>query len=175
MYCPQCGRPIEARAADEIIGDIMALPQGAKFMVMAPLVELQKGTHQDKFKKLKAEGFARVRVNGEFYTLDDVPTLDKNKKHSIDLVVDRLVNKEGIRGRLADSVELALRYGEGRLVLHEPGQGRRRAGCRHRAFHHFGVRALPYFSACSQPAAVFVQRAARGLPALRRPWRRGLF
>ena len=120
MYCPQCGRPIEARAADEIIGDIMALPQGTKFMVMAPLVELQKGTHQDKFKKLKAEGFARVRVNGEFYTLDDVPTLDKNKKHSIDLVVDRLVNKEGIRGRLADSVELALRYGEGRLVLHEP-------------------------------------------------------
>ena len=120
MYCPQCGRPIEARAADEIIGDIMALPQGTKFMVMAPLVELQKGTHQDKFKKLKAEGFARVRVNGEFHTLDDVPALDKNKKHSIDLVVDRLVNKEGIRGRLADSVELALRYGEGRLVLHEP-------------------------------------------------------
>jgi len=120
MYCPQCGRPIEARAADEIIADIMALPQGAKFMVLAPLVELQKGTHQDKFKKLKAEGFARVRVNGEFYTLDDVPALDKNKKHSIDLVVDRLVNKEGIRGRLADSVELALRYGEGRLVLHEP-------------------------------------------------------
>ena len=120
MYCPQCGRPIEARAADEIIADIMALPQGTKFMVMAPLVELQKGTHQDKFKKLKAEGFARVRVNGEFYTLDDVPALDKHKKHSIDLVVDRLVNKEGIRGRLADSVELALRYGEGRLVLHEP-------------------------------------------------------
>ena len=120
MYCPQCGRPIEARAADEIIADILALPQGTKFMVMAPLVELQKGTHQDKFKKLKAEGFARVRVNGEFYTLDDVPALDKNKKHSIDLVVDRLVNKEGIRGRLADSVELALRYGEGRLVLHEP-------------------------------------------------------
>ena len=120
MYCPQCGRPIEARAADEIISDILALPQGSKFMVLAPLVELQKGTHQDKFKKLKAEGFARVRVNGVFYTLDDVPVLDKNKKHSIDLVVDRLVNKEGIRGRLADSVELALRYGEGRLVVHMP-------------------------------------------------------
>ena len=124
MYCPQCGRPIEARAADEIIGDILALPQGTKFMVLAPLVELQKGTHLDKFKKLKAEGFARVRVDGAFYTLDDVPALDKNKKHSIDLVVDRLVNKEGIRGRLADSVELALRYGEGRLVLHEPDKGK---------------------------------------------------
>ena len=124
MYCPQCGRPIEARAADEIIGDILALPQGTKFMVLAPLVELQKGTHLDKFKKLKAEGFARVRVDGAFYTLDDVPALDKNKKHSIDLVVDRLMNKEGIRGRLADSVELALRYGEGRLVLHEPDKGK---------------------------------------------------
>ena len=120
MYCPSCGRPIEARSADEIITDIMALPQGSKFMVMAPLVELQKGTHQDKFKKLRAEGFARVRVDGAFHTLDDVPALDKNKKHSIDLVVDRLVNKDGIRGRLADSVELALRYGEGRLAVHLP-------------------------------------------------------
>ena len=121
MYCPQCGRPIEARAADEIIADILALPQGEKFMVLAPLVELQKGTHQDKFKKLKAEGFARVRVDGAFHTLDALPELDKNKKHSIDLVVDRLVNKEGLRGRLADSVELALRFGDGRLVVHRPG------------------------------------------------------
>ncbi|MDE7371713.1 MAG: ATP-binding cassette domain-containing protein, partial [Desulfovibrio sp.] len=121
-YCPQCGRPIEARAADEIISDILALPQGEKFMVLAPLVELQKGTHQDLLKKLKAEGFARVRVDGAFYTLDDVPPLEKNKKHSIDLVVDRLVNKEGIRGRLADSVELALRHGNGQMVLHLPGR-----------------------------------------------------
>ena len=120
MYCPQCGDPIEARAADEIIADIMALPQGTKFIVMAPLVEHQKGTHADRFKKLKAEGFVRVRVNGDMLNIDDVPALDKNKKHCIDLVVDRLVNKEGIRGRLADSVELALRYGEGRLVLHLP-------------------------------------------------------
>ena len=120
MYCPQCGRPIEARAADEIIADILALPQGTKFMVLAPLVEHQKGSHADRFKKLKAEGFVRVRVNGVMTTLDDAPALDKNKKHSIDLVVDRLVNKDGIRGRLADSVELALRYGEGRLVLHLP-------------------------------------------------------
>ena len=120
MYCPQCGDPIEARAADEIIADILSLPEGTKFMVLAPLVEHQKGTHADRFKKLKAEGFVRVRVNGETLTLDDVPALDKNKKHCIDLVIDRLVNKEGIRGRLADSVELALRYGEGRLTLHLP-------------------------------------------------------
>ncbi|MDR2820110.1 MAG: excinuclease ABC subunit UvrA [Desulfovibrio sp.] len=124
MYCPTCGRPIEARAIDEIINDILALPSGLKFMVLAPLVELQKGTHADRFKKLQIEGFARVRVNGQFHTLDNMPSLDKNKKHSIDLVVDRLVNKEGIRGRLADSVELALRYGQERLVVHLPDEGR---------------------------------------------------
>ena len=109
MYCPKCGRPIEARAADEIIADILALPEGTKVIVMAPLVELQKGTHLDRFKKLKAEGFVRVRVDGQLYGMEDIPALDKNKKHTIDLVIDRLVIKDGIRGRLADSVELALR------------------------------------------------------------------
>ena len=123
MYCPKCGRPIEARAADEIIADILALPEGTKVIVMAPLVELQKGTHLDRFKKLKAEGFVRVRVYGQLYGMEDIPALDKNKKHTIDLVIDRLVIKDGIRGRLADSVELALRYGEGRIIVNEPDKG----------------------------------------------------
>lgn len=123
MYCPQCGRPIEARAADEIIADILALPEGTKVIIMAPLVELQKGTHLDRFKKLKAEGFVRVRVDGQPYGMEDIPALDKNKKHTIDLVIDRLVIKDGIRGRLADSVELALRYGEGRIIVNEPDKG----------------------------------------------------
>ena len=120
VYCPQCGRPIEARSVDEIITDILALPAGTKFMVVAPLVERQKGTHQDLLKKLRASGFVRVRVDGAFHTLDSVPELEKNRRHSINLVVDRLVVKEGMRGRLADSVELALRQGGGRLVVHEP-------------------------------------------------------
>lgn len=123
MYCPQCGRPIEARAADEIIADILALPEGTKVIIMAPLVELQKGTHLDRLKKLKAEGFVRVRVDGQLYGMEDIPALDKNKKHTIDLVIDRLVIKDGIRGRLADSVELALRYGEGRIIVNEPDKG----------------------------------------------------
>ncbi len=117
MYCPVCGEKIESRATDEIIADILELPEGARFLILAPLVTLQKGTHQDRFKKLKAEGFARVRVNGAMTTIDEAPALDKNKKHSIDLVVDRLVMREGIRGRLADSVELALKYGNGRLTV----------------------------------------------------------
>ncbi|MDR1777431.1 MAG: excinuclease ABC subunit UvrA [Desulfovibrio sp.] len=127
MYCPRCGLPIEARSSDEIISDILALPEGAKFMIIAPLVDRQKGTQADRFKKLRAEGFARVRVDGVFYALDEAPALDKNKKHSIDLVIDRLVAKgdgASIRTRLADSVELALRYGDGRLVLHLPDEKR---------------------------------------------------
>lgn len=122
MHCPQCGRPIESRATDEIIGDIMALGEGSRCILLAPLVSMQKGTHQDRLKKLQAEGFARVRVNGVMHTLDAVPALDKNKKHTIDLVVDRLVIKEGVRGRLSDSVELALKYGEGILIMLLPGE-----------------------------------------------------
>ena len=120
MHCPVCGKPIASRATDEIIADILALGDGVRCMVLAPLVEHQKGTHVERFKKLKAEGFARVRVNGTLFTLEDVPALDKNKKHTIDLVVDRLAVREGIRGRLADSVELALKYGEGRLIMLVP-------------------------------------------------------
>ena len=122
MHCPDCGRPIESRTTDEIINDILALGDGARCILLAPLVLLQKGTHQDRFKKLKAQGFARVRVNGIMHTLDDVPLLDKNKKHTIELVIDRLALREGIRGRLSDSVELALKYGEGELIVLLPGK-----------------------------------------------------
>ncbi len=131
MYCPHCGRPIEARAADEIIADILALPEGTRVILMAPLVELQKGTHLDRIRKLKAEGFARLRVDGRILALDDIPPLDKNKKHSLDLVVDRLTIREGMRARLADSVELALRYGEGRLIVHEPDKAAEEADTIH--------------------------------------------
>ncbi len=117
MYCPDCNVPIEARAADEIINDILTLPDQTRCLLIAPLVEYQKGTQADRLKKLKAEGFVRVRVNGEIFGIDEVPPLDKNKKHRLDLVVDRLVIKEGMRSRLADSVELTLKYGDGRMSV----------------------------------------------------------
>lgn len=123
MHCPVCGKPITTRTIDEIIEDIMSLGEGARCIIMAPLVEQQKGTHQDRFKKLISEGFARVRVNGELYELTEAPVLDKNKKHTIDLVIDRIAIRDGIRARLASSVELALQYGEGRLILFEPANG----------------------------------------------------
>ncbi|MDR1490937.1 MAG: excinuclease ABC subunit UvrA [Desulfovibrio sp.] len=124
MHCPRCGEAIEARSTDEIINDILTLGDGSRCMILAPLAVMQKGTHQDRFKKLKAEGFARVRVNGEICSLDDAPALDKNKKHNIELVVDRLTIREGIRGRLADSVELALKYGGGDLIALVPGENK---------------------------------------------------
>ncbi|HKI81751.1 MAG TPA: excinuclease ABC subunit A, partial [Pseudodesulfovibrio sp.] len=117
FYCPSCGKPIEAQTTDEIVQTVMAMEPGTKFMLLAPLVEHQKGTHKDLFVKLKKDGFVRVRVGGQLYSLDEVPELEKNKKHTIDLVVDRLVIKEGIKKRLADSVELALEKGDERMIV----------------------------------------------------------
>ncbi len=123
FFCPECGREIAAQTSDEIVRNIMDLPEKTRFMLMAPLAEHQKGTQKDLFAKLKREGFVRVRVDGEVRSLDDLPELEKNKRHNVDLVVDRLVMKAEIKKRLADSVELALRYGEGRLLLTVPGDG----------------------------------------------------
>ena len=120
-YCPECGRAIQAQASDEIIASILALPEGTRFLLLAPLVEHKKGTQADLFKKLKAQGFVRVRVDGEVTGLDPVPELEKNKRHTVDLVVDRLVMRPEIRKRLADSVELGLQYGDGRVTVSEPG------------------------------------------------------
>jgi excinuclease ABC subunit A len=116
-HCPNCGEPITARTADEIITDILAFPEGSKILLLAPLVEHQKGTHADRLKKLKSQGFARVRIGGVVVPLEPLPELEKNKRHSIDLVVDRLVIKDGIRSRLSDSVELGLAQSDGRLFV----------------------------------------------------------
>ena len=118
-YCPKCGKPISSQSIDEILQNILDLPLGTKFILLAPLVEMQKGTQQERLQKLKADGFVRVRVDGVISTIDDLAPLDKNKKHNLDLVIDRLVLKEGLRTRLADSVELALKFGEGRFILQE--------------------------------------------------------
>ncbi len=126
FYCPQCGKPIAAQTSDQIVEEISALPEGTRFMLMAPLVEHQKGTHKDLLAKLKRAGFVRVRLGGrkgEVLGIDDVPELEKNKKHTIDLVLDRLVAKPDMRKRLADSVELALRYGGERLYVATMGPG----------------------------------------------------
>ena len=88
MHCTKCGKVIAARAADEIIDDVLSLGDGTRCMVLAPLVEHQKGTQQDRLKKLKAQGFVRVRIDGVIYEIDQAPALEKNVRHNLDLVVE---------------------------------------------------------------------------------------
>ncbi len=120
-FCPQCHKPIAAQTSDEIAASIMAMPEGTRILLLSPLVEHQKGTHKELFARLRKEGFARVRVNGEVHTLEEVPDLDKLKKHTIELVVDRLALKPDLRPRLGDSLELALRHGQGSVIVSELG------------------------------------------------------
>ncbi len=112
-HCPKCGKPVQRQSAEQIVDQLLALPTGAKLTLLAPLVRGRKGRHDDIFAAIRRQGFVRVRVDGALCALDDVPELDKKKAHSIDVVVDRLVVGEGVRRRLTDSIELALKQGEG--------------------------------------------------------------
>ncbi|HEY8770790.1 MAG TPA: excinuclease ABC subunit UvrA [Thermoleophilaceae bacterium] len=112
-HCYNCGRPIEAQSAEQIVDQVMMLPEGAKFMVLAPVVRGRKGEYGKLFDDLRAEGFTRVKVDGELRRLEEEITLDKKYKHDISVVVDRLVMRPDLRKRLADSVETAVGLAEG--------------------------------------------------------------
>ena len=116
-HCPVCGKEIRQQTTDQIIDRILALPQGTRFLILAPVVRAQKGMHEKVFTDAKKSGYARVRVDGSLYDLTEEIKLDKNKKHSIEVVVDRLVMKADIRPRLGDSVETALALSEGHLIV----------------------------------------------------------
>ena len=123
QHCHQCGKPIARQSAEEIVEQILKYPARTKVQILAPRVEGRKGAHVEVFDEARRQGFTRVQVNGEMYELEAPPRLDKQKKHSIAVVVDRLVISDKIRGRLTDSVELALKQGEGVLhaLFQEPG------------------------------------------------------
>ncbi len=116
-HCPICGKEIRQQTVDQIIDRIMAFPEGERFMVLAPVVRAQKGMHEKVFSDAKKSGYVRVRVDGNMYDLSEEIKLDKNKKHSIEIVVDRLVMREGIESRLSDSVENALGAADGHLLI----------------------------------------------------------
>ena len=116
-HCPVCGKEIKQQTVDQIVDRILALPEGTRFMVLAPIVKAQKGMHEKVFADASKSGFARVRVDGNMYDLSEEITLDKNRKHTIDIVVDRLVNRGDVRSRLSDSVESALRTADGRVTV----------------------------------------------------------
>ena len=115
-HCPVCGSPIERQTPQQIVDKILSLEEGARFQVLAPVIRGRKGEYVDLFRQLQTQGFSRARVNGETHTLDDPPKLDKQKKHTIEVVVDRLAVKESSKRRLTDSVETALNLAGG-LVL----------------------------------------------------------
>ncbi len=112
-HCPECDRSIAPQTIDEMSDRIRALPERTKFQILAPIVRGKKGTHQKALSSLASEGFVRVRVNGEVRELADRIVLDKNQTHTIEIVVDRLVNKEGIESRLSDSLTTCLRHADG--------------------------------------------------------------
>jgi len=123
-YCPSCGRKIQPQRAGEIVDRVMALPQGTRLMVLAPLVRGQRGEHKDVIRNIVADGFVRVRIDREMYEVREVPDLDKRRRHTVEAVVDRLIVKTAARQRLADSIEQALRMSDGLVVIcHETPSG----------------------------------------------------
>ena len=124
-HCPVCGKEIKQQTAESIVNSILELDAGTKFMVLAPVVRAKKGMHEKVLSDAKRAGFARVRIDGSMYTLDEEITLDKNLKHTVEIVIDRLVMKDGIRPRIADSVETALKQADGAvevLILSDGGE-----------------------------------------------------
>lgn len=116
QFCPQCGEKVTAQSAEQIVNSLLEYPEGTRVQILAPVVKGRKGQHLDLIKDLSGEGFSRLRVDGEIWRINEVPPLAKTKKHSIEIVVDRLALKAGIRTRLTDSVETALRRAGGTLI-----------------------------------------------------------
>ena len=116
-HCPDCGKPIERQTIDQVVDQVLTLPEETKAQIIAPCVRGRKGEHQKLFEELKREGYVRVRVDGTIYDIADVPSFDKKYKHTIEAVIDRLVIKHGIEGRLTDSLETAFRLGSGLAIV----------------------------------------------------------
>ena len=112
-HCHKCGLAISSMSIDQITDQITTLDKGTRIIILSPLITRQKGTHEKLFARIKKDGFARVRINNKLYLLDEIPKLEKNKRHTIDIVVDRLIINDKIQKRLSDSLELALSYSEG--------------------------------------------------------------
>jgi len=132
-HCPICGRPIASQSIDQMVDQVMALAEKTKIMILSPVVTGEKGTHAQLFKRLKKEGFARVRIDGDILDIETVGALPPRRAHHIDVVLDRLVIRDRIRNRLADSMELALKLSDGVVEIHvvdgEPLRFSEKPGC----------------------------------------------
>ena len=118
-YCPIHHKPIISFSVSMMVDQVMKFEEGTKVQIISPVVTREKGTHAETLEKIRAQGFIRLRVDGNFMLIDEVPLLDKNVNHSIDIVIDRLVIKDGIRSRLFDAIELALDWSHGYLIIYD--------------------------------------------------------
>ncbi len=116
-HCPKCGREINQQTVDQMVDQITALPERTRLQILAPVVRARKGEHARVLESMRREGYVRARIDGEVYDLDDAPALDKKKKHTIEIVIDRLIMRPDIKTRLTDSLEAALRLGDGLVVV----------------------------------------------------------
>ena len=123
LHCWQCGRPVERQTVQQIVDSIMGLEKGTRIQVLAPVIRGRKGEYKEQFVQFAKDGFVRVRVDGKMYSLDDEIELDKNKKHDIEIVVDRLVIDDDIQRRLTESVELALKQAGGIIYINKIDSG----------------------------------------------------
>jgi excinuclease ABC subunit A len=131
QHCPQCGDVIGAQTAEQIVDTLLALPPGRRLMILAPLVQNRKGEHRDLLETARREGYLRARINGHLVDLEEQPVLDKKRKHSIEIVVDRLSVDPEDRSRLNDSVETALRLGNGLINVVDADSGEERLFSEH--------------------------------------------
>jgi excinuclease ABC subunit A len=122
-HCPNCKRPIAGQTIQQIVDQLLLLPKGARLQVIAPLIRGRKGEYSALFDELRKKGYVRIRVDGEIQELDGEISLDKNKKHNIEVIIDRIILREGIESRLADSLETALDLGDGLVIVQETVSG----------------------------------------------------
>ena len=138
-HCPKCGREIRRQSIDQIVDKVLTMPEGTRFQVLSPVIRGKKGEHTKVFEDARRGGFARVRVDGSIYDLSEQIELDKNKKHKIELVVDRLILRGDITRRLTDSIETALSHADGLAIIQQPETGEETLFSRNYACEDCGI------------------------------------
>jgi excinuclease ABC subunit A len=142
-YCPECGEEIRSQSIEDMVNTLMAKPEGTKVILLAPMVTDRKGRHEQLIARIRKEGFVRARVDGDIMHTDDIENLDKNKKHTIEIVVDRLVLKPSVRRRLADSVATSVKVTEGFLLALFPDDDKEQLFSELAACHSCGISMPP--------------------------------
>ena len=163
-HCPNCGKEIRQQTIDQIIDQVLALPEGTRIQVMAPVIRGKKGEHAKVFEDAKRSGYVRARVDGNLYELDEEIKLEKNKKHSIEIIVDRLIIRPDIRQRLTDSVETAAKLSGGLVIVNLLREEKDLL-----LLPELRLRGLRYLHGGADPPDVLLQQSLRRLPHLYGP------